>query len=316
MGGRRNPIRRWLAATAAILLAKSLGAVPLSWSRGIARCAARVVYLLVPRVRKVGMTNLKLAFGDSLTDSDCKRILKQSVENMCIVAAEFARIPEVRGDTLREQIAVRGQEHLPKDRGCIVISAHIGNWEWMAPAMAGYGWKVAAVVRPLDDLPLDDYVDRKRRGGGLLTIPKAQAGREMLERLKEGYIIGIAVDQSPRRNGVPARFFNQPCWATIGPVMLALRGRAPVHAASMVRGVDGRYTIEFTPEIPLVRTGNLREDLVENVQRCQDAIETIVRKHPGQWLWLHRRWKSRPYLEKEWNERLTRNAKDPDAPEE
>ena len=316
MGGRRNPIRRWLAATAALLLVKSFGAFPLSWSRGIARCAARVVYLLVPRVRKVGMANLKLAFGDSLTDSERKRILKQSVENMCIVAAEFARIPELRGDALREQVAVRGQEHLPKDRGCVVIGAHIGNWEWAAAAMAGYGWKVAAVARPMDDLRLNDYVDRTRRGGGILTIPKARAGREMFDRLKEGFSIGIMVDQSPRRNGVPARFFEQPCWATIGPVMLALRGRVPVHAVSMVRDPDGRYTIEFTPEIPMARTRNLREDLVENVQRCQDAIEAIVRKHPGQWLWLHRRWKSRPYLEKEWDERLVRNAKESDAPEE
>jgi len=116
--------------------------------------------------------------------------------------------------------------------------------------------------------------------------------------------VGILVDQSPTNSGVPAQFFGQPCWATIGPVIFALRNHAPVHAATMARGADGRYTIEFTSEIPMANTGNLRDDLVENVQRCQDAVEAAIRKNPGQWLWLHRRWKARPRLEEEWKQRM------------
>jgi KDO2-lipid IV(A) lauroyltransferase len=309
MARSRYRLRRRVIAAITILLAKLLGALPLSWARGVARGAARIIYCVVPRVRKTGMANLKLVFGDELTDSDRKRILREAVENMVIVAAEFPRIPQLKGDFLRDQVTVRGLEHLPADGTCFAISAHLGNWEWMAPAMAELGRKSAEVVRPLDDPLLDAYVDRTRRGDKVCTIPKDQAGRDIIERLKEGYMVGILVDQSPSSNGVPIRFFNQPSWATIGPVILALRSHAPVHAVSMVRGPDGRYTIEFTPEIPMVQTGNMRDDLIENVQRCQDAIEALIRQHPGQWLWLHRRWKPRPHLEEEWNERMARHPR-------
>ena len=307
MARRGTRLRRRVIASITIFLAKVLGAIPLSWTRGFARGAARVIYHVVPRVRKTGMANLKLAFGDGLTDTERKRILKEAVENMVIVAAEFPRIPQLKGDFLRDQVTVRGLKHLPAENGCFVIGAHLGNWEWMAPAMAGFGRKAAEVVRPLDDPLLEAYVDGTRRGDNVCTIPKDQAGREIVERLKEGYMVGILVDQSPTSNGVPVRFFGQPCWATIGPVVLALRSHAPVHAVSMLRGPNGRYTIEFTPEIPMAQTGNMREDIVENVQRCQDAIEATIHERPGQWLWLHRRWKARPHLEKEWNERIARD---------
>jgi KDO2-lipid IV(A) lauroyltransferase len=96
--------------------------------------------------------------------------------------------------------------------------------------------------------------------------------------------------------------------------MAALRTQAPVHAAFMTRRPDGRYTIEFSAEIPMTRSGSLLRDLVENTQRCQDAIETFVRRNPGQWLWLHRRWRPRPRLEQEWNARLAREERKNEAP--
>jgi Kdo2-lipid IVA lauroyltransferase/acyltransferase len=297
-------IRRRVIASITIFIAKLLGSLPLSWSRGFARTTARVVYCIVPRLRKIGMANLKLAFGDELTEGERRQILKGAIENMVTVAVEFPRIPQLKGDFLRDQVSVRGDEHLPVDRGCLVIGGHLGNWEWMAPAMAEFGHKGAEVVRPLNDPLLDAYVDGTRRGDKVCTIPKERAGREIVERINQGYMVGILVDQSQTSNGVPARFFGQPCWATIGPVVLALRHQIPVHGVSMTRGPDGRYTIEFTPEIPMVRTGSMREDIVENVQRCQDAVEAAIRKCPGQWLWLHRRWKARPRLEQEWQKRM------------
>jgi KDO2-lipid IV(A) lauroyltransferase len=309
MARRRNPLIRWLVHPMGMGCVKAFARLPRPFSRCIARAMATLIYYAVPRIRKVGLANLSLAYGDALSAAARAQILKQAVENMVIVVSEFARIPQLRGKWLEEEVRVEGLDHLQADRGGIIIAAHLANWEWLAPVMGSLGFKTAEVVRPLDDPRLNAFVDGIRRSGNVHTIPKDRAGQEILEKLKAGYMVGLLIDQSPRESAVPVTFFRQPCWGTIGPVMAALRTQAPVHAAFMTRRPDGRYTMEFSPEIPMTRSGRLLRDLVENTQRCQDVIETFVRRNPGQWLWLHRRWRPRPRLEQEWNARLARGER-------
>ena len=91
--------------------------------------------------------------------------------------------------------------------------------------------------------------------------------------------------------------------------MIALRTKVPIHLSCCIRNDDGTFTVKFTPAIRTEKTGNFREDLVRITQDCQDALEEFVREHPEQWLWMHRRWKKRPNLEKEWQDRLARDKK-------
>ncbi|NIA13416.1 MAG: hypothetical protein GWP08_04995 [Nitrospiraceae bacterium] len=307
MSRRRNPAGRWLLTSVTILFGRVVSALPLEAARLLGRSLAAFAYYAVPRVRKVGLANLDLAYGDTLTAAEKRAILKQAVRNVGIVAAEFPRIGQLRGRFLDQHVTFKGLDRMPAEGGFIIIAAHHGNWEWMAPAMAGAGRLVAEVVRPLDDPRLDAFIDRIRRSGDVETLSKDEAGVAILRLLKQGYIAGVLVDQSPRDNAAPARFFGQPCWATVGAAVLAIRARVPVLPVSMTRGSDGRYVLEFEPELDLVRTGRPSANIAENAQRCQDAIEAIVRRAPGQWLWLHRRWKARDRLEREWAKR-TRKA--------
>jgi KDO2-lipid IV(A) lauroyltransferase len=273
-------------------------------SRAAARLAAPIGYYVIPRVRTVGLANLSLAYGDSLTLAEKKRILKKAVENVGLVAAEFPYIPRLKRDFFDTHVTVKGIEHVAPGRGTIAIGAHLGNWEWMGPAMANRGYRVAAIVRPLADPRLNAFVDRTRCSGNIRTIPKDKAGRVILELLRDGWVVGIMVDQSPRDSAAPVRFFNQPCWATTGAALAAMRSHAPVVPVAMTRSENDCYTIEIFPEIPMERSGDLWRDLITNAQRCQDAIETLVRRCPEQWLWFHRRWKPRPRLEQKWREKL------------
>lgn len=188
-------------------------------------------------------------------------------------------------------------------KGVLFIGAHLGNWELFAPPMVRMGSKVAGVVRPLDNPALNAIVEAHRRAGGFTILPKDNAGRDMIRLLREGWNVGVLIDQSPRENGVPATFFGKPCWATIAPVMIAVRAKAPVVPGSVARQPDGTYVLDFGDPIAMVHTGDLHADMLVNTQRCQDAIETLVRRYPEQWLWFHRRWKERPRLASEWEAR-------------
>jgi KDO2-lipid IV(A) lauroyltransferase len=300
---RAHPLRK-ITGIISIGIAEFFGLLPLPASRALARFIARAVYHVFPAIRKSCLNNLKLAYGDELTDADRNRILIEMMESIATVAAEFTRTKKLRGDFLNAHVTIEGKEHLTKDKGTIIIGAHMGNWEWLAPSMGALDWKTAEIIRALDDPKFDRYVEDIRRCNGTDLIPKHNASKQVLRRLKEGYLVGILADQSQRHNAVPSTFFGQPCWTTIGPVMLAKRAGAPIHSVAMLRKPDGEYILKFSPEIPMIDTGDHLGDLVENTQRCQDALEKLVREYPGQWLWFHKRWKKRPDLEKEWEARL------------
>jgi KDO2-lipid IV(A) lauroyltransferase len=303
MARKRGGIGRWLGATTTIFFGYFTYCLPLSLVRALGRGSGTLAYYLVPRIRKVGFENLDLAYGDSLSRAEKKRILLRATQNVGLVGAEFSRIPALQGDKLDSLASVEGLEHLPTDSGVAVMAVHMSNWEWMALILCANHPRVSMLVRPLDDPRLNRLVDRVRRSTGVTCVDREGAQGEVFRLLREGYIVGIMGDQSPRTSAVPVNFFGHPCWASIGPVMAALRGKVPVHLATMVRSDDGHYTLKFSEEIPLIRSGQVRRDLVENSQRCQDAIEAAVREHPDQWLWLHRRWKKRDRLQREWDAR-------------
>lgn len=300
MARRRNRVVQYAIRYGALVFCHGAGWMPLWMSRPAARALARLAYYVVPRFRRVGRANLDRAYGDALSPGEKRRILMESVENIAVLAVEFPYLPRMDSKFVERHVAVKGLGHLDRSRGSIIVGSHLGNWEWMLNVVMALGLKGAAVSRPLDDPRLDAYVDAMRTSRGAHTIPKDGAWEKMLKHIEEGWLMGILIDQSPREHGVPAQFFGQPCWATVAPALAARRTGAPVHAVSMARGPGGDYTLEFFPAIPMVRSGNASKDLVENTQRCQDAIEAIVRRTPGQWLWLHRRWKARPRLEAEW----------------
>ena len=282
-------------------------ALPIAFVRAFAVGIGRVALFLLPRLHRVGMQNLDLAYGDTLSSAEKRRVLRGAMDNMALVAAEFSRLPLLAGQGSVPWVDVEGVEQVDLARGGILISGHLGNWEFMASAVARHGVKIAEVVRPLRHPRVNEIVDATRRAGGFDTIPKAKAAVEVFRRMRAGELVGVLIDQAPRESAVPVTFFGKPCWATAAPVIFAVRGKAPVHLAVMRRKPDGRYALRVSPAITLTRSGDFRQDLLENSQRLQDALEAEIRENPEQWLWFHRRWKARPQLEAEWNARAKRD---------
>ncbi len=308
MAGRRNTLVRntlYYLTRALFSLTKML---PLSLARALGIGLAAIAYRCLPRVKTVGLANLDLAYGDTLSKAEKVRILRDSLRNLGIVAAEFSHLPGMLAHGIPPGIEVKGFESVDQSAGAVLMGAHHGNWELMLPLTGHLGLKVAAVVREFDDPRMDFLVSGVRQTPGVTLISKKKAMGSLLSEIRSGRCVGLLADQNPRENAAPVTFFGQETWASIGPALLAMRTGAPIHLVSITRIGTERYVLEFHPALELVRTGTLIRDLQINTQRCQDAIESIVRACPGQWLWLHRRWKTRAHLLQVWKERELKEA--------
>lgn len=280
--------------------------IPLPAARRLGMRLAETALRMVPRIRAVGMANLDTAYGDTLSREEKSALLLESVRNMGIVAGEFSRTPLLDTEGKGNWFRVKGDELLDRSRGAVFMSAHLGNWEWLAGAGGSIGLRIAEIVRPFDHPKMNALVDATRQAENVRTIPKHEAVKLLMPLMREGWAAGVLADQNPRENALPAAFFGKQTWATVGPAMLAQRARVPIHPATMTRGENGVYTLEFFPALEMQNTGDILRDLIANTQRCQDAIEVMVRRTPGQWLWFHKRWKRRARLEEEWRGRCGR----------
>ena len=316
MGARKrvSPLRR-IQSLLARTLCGLTRILPLPVARALGRGLSRAALTLVPRMRRIGMENLDIVFGDTLSRREKERLLREAADNLGLVAAEFSRIPLVTARGEGPLFEARGLEHIDRSRGGIFLSAHIGNWEWLAPAGAAVGLKTLIVVRGFDDPVMDRAVDAIRSVPGVETVDKHSALPALAVAVKEGRYAGILADQNPRENGIPSTFFGKDTWSTIGPAMLARRAKCPVYPVSMTREPGGRYVLEFFPPVAMVRDDDPLRELQENTQRCQKALEEMILRRPGQWLWFHRRWRSRGRHEREWAERWARKGEHVRAPE-
>ncbi|HDP35206.1 MAG TPA: hypothetical protein ENN29_08880 [Candidatus Hydrogenedentes bacterium] len=316
MAGKRKSVMQPLLFYICMFFFNFMRVLPLSVARKSGVALARIAYHLVPRIKRVGMENLDVAYGDSLDREQKESILKGSVENLGLVAVEFYYVPLLPRKLPEMNIPVKGFDNIDRSQGGILISAHMGNWEWLLPVGAHLGLDAIVIVREFDDPRMNAFVDGMRRASGIKTIPKDAAMGPLLRRLKGGAYAGLLADQNPREDAVPVRFFGAPTWATIGPAIMAMRANVPVYPVSIVREPNGNYSVEFFQALELAYSGDTLTDLQTNTQRCQDALEAIIRNHPEQWLWFHRRWKKRERLEREWAERLAnRKRKNDTQPE-
>jgi Kdo2-lipid IVA lauroyltransferase/acyltransferase len=274
--------------------------IPLKWRISLFEGLSRLIYALDDRHRRIALRGLTLAFPErDLKERDA--IARSAFRNLARVAAEFFFLPSLNEKNFTRYITFEGLENFQKayekGKGILFLTAHFGNWEWMAalfPLQSHHPLHV--VVRPLDSRFLDSMVEQLRMRTGNQAIPKQKAMGQILRLLKAGEIVGILLDQNMAwQEGVFVDFFGEKACTNTGMALLALKTETPVLPAFNIRQKDGRYRVVIEPEIPLVRTGDKDRDITENTQRFTQVIERYIRNYPDQWLWLHQRWKTRPW---------------------
>lgn len=258
----------------------------------------RAIYLIDRRHRRVATGQLEARLGRSRRET--RMLAREVFENLGRLIIEMFFMARLTPAEVNRRVRFEGLDHLwaalAKGRGAIVLTAHFGAFELMPAAFSlAFGRRVNIVVRRMDWGPAHQTLVRLRERCGNRSLHKGRAMRPIIRLLQAGEIVGVLLDQNvAEREGVFVEFFGRPACTNKGLAMLALRTGAPVVPAFIRYEGRARHTVVVEPEIGLVRTGELERDVTENTARFTEVVERWVRRQPGHWFWMHRRWKTRP----------------------
>jgi KDO2-lipid IV(A) lauroyltransferase len=278
---------------------KTLGILPRSLARVLAIAFAWTVYVLHVRLRHVGMRNLELAFPEK-TKSQRAHILRGEFTSLGRQLAELCRFPKYTRENINQVVVYDGFENYERaytrGKGVLFLTAHLGGWELSAFAHSLHGHPLHVVMRAMDNVYLDRMIRYYRTMHGNKVVEKDDFARGLLAAMKAGETVGILMDTNMTPpQGIFVDFFGIPACTASGLARIALRTDAAVVPGFTVWDpVLRKYHLRFEPAVPLQRTGDTDADIAANTQKFTKIIEDYVRRYPDQWLWVHRRWKTRP----------------------
>jgi KDO2-lipid IV(A) lauroyltransferase len=291
----REKLEFWLV----LVVARTLGSLP----RGVARLAAGVLswgaWRTLRRLRCVGRRNLELALPE-LGAEERERILRGVFRNLGWQLVEFCRMARYTAENTCDWIRTEGLEHYlaakARGKGVLIVTGHLGAWELSSFYHSLMGYPMGMVIRRLDNRPLDEYVNRIRCLHGNRVLHKDDFARGLLTAMHSGETVGILMDTNMTPpQGVFVDFFGREACTASGLARVALKTGAAVLPGFMVwERAERRYVLHFGPELVFARSDDGEDDIVAATQLCTSAIESWIRRYPDQWLWIHRRWKTRP----------------------
>jgi len=278
----------------------ALQALPMETAYAVGRVLGRLAYRLDARHREVALQQIERVYGADLDRTKREGIARGLYENLGQNVVDLAFMPRVlRHATLRRLIPLTGavKESLATigDRGALFVSGHIGNWEVLGAAMALYGFPLHSVARPLDNPYLDAFVLATRQVFGQRIVEKHGALASMARVIKSGGCFAVLVDQDARHHGIFVDFLGLPAATTSSVATLAHRYGVPILIGYARRVAPGfRHEVRVSEPIFPDPALSRDEDVRRITQAYSDKIAGFVRESPDQWLWVHRRWKTRP----------------------
>ena len=282
---------------------KLLGMLPRPAARFVGARFAGIAYFFRPPLRRAALFNLRLAFPD-WTDAQRRQVIRGMIRQIGWMAGEFSQFPKYTRENIERVVVVDGFENFDaarrRGKGVLFLTGHMSAWELAPFAQALYGYPLHFLVRPIANRRVDALVNGYRCRAGNQPIEKNKSARAILKVLADGGTVGVLADHNTDiEESVFVDFFGIPASTTSGLARLALRTDAAV-VPGFLSWDEGRrkYRLRFEPAVELARTSSEEADVVENTQRFTRVIEDFVRAHPDQWLWVHRRWKTRPPGEK------------------
>lgn len=282
----------WLLVNLFALLPRTLG-------RRLGAAVGAFAFRVVPRLRRVGMRNLELAFP-SASPEERTHILRNLYRNLGWQLAEFCKMPSYTRLNTKGKMRYEGLERYlaakEKGKGVLILTGHLGAWELSSFYHSLMGYPMSMVIRRLDNAKVDRLVNGIRCLHGNQVLHKDDFARALLSAMRRGESVGILMDTNMTPpQGVFVDFFGMQACTASGLARVALKTGAAVLPGFMLwEPSEKKYVLHFGEEIPVVSTDDDQTDILQLTQRLTTELETWIRRYPDQWLWVHRRWKTRP----------------------
>ncbi len=283
------------------LVLMTLGRLPPRMSYGIGRSMGKIAYRLAGDLRRTGAINLRLAFPEK-TEAEREALLRECFESLGRALGLFSQMATRSREELKQLIEPQGWENLENARAeqgdrLIHFTGHLGAWEITSFGISLLGYPFTFLVRRLDNPKIEQLVDGVRRKFGNKTIDKLSAARSMLKLLRSGeHALGLLPDLNTLDDeAIFVDFFGVPAATTFVIAKLAMRTNTPlVPFFAPWSEEKGKYLLIAEPPIPAECTGDEEADVRRLTIEITRHVENQIRQFPGQWLWIHKRWKTRP----------------------
>jgi Kdo2-lipid IVA lauroyltransferase/acyltransferase len=278
---------------------KLLSLPPRSVARSIGASIGRMALVLTPRLARVGDLNLRLAFPEK-SAAERQQILRMLYRNLGWLLAEFCQMPRYTPETTRSFIRYEGLEHYlaarDEGKGVLILTGHLGAWELSSFYHSLMGYPMSIVIRRLDNPLVDSLVNRIRCRHGNQVLHKDDFARGLLASMRRGDTVGILMDTNMTPpQGSFVDFFGQLACTGSGMARIAMKTGARVLPGFLLwQEAAQQYVLRFGAPLCLAASGDVEADALANTALFTKVIEDYVRQYPDQWLWVHRRWKTRP----------------------
>jgi len=300
---RKSPLAKLLEYCAVYIIILSARAVPLRVVKGISAILGDLLYFLVPKRRNIATENITHAFPEKSTH-EIKEIARESCRSFFLTFLEIIKLrylfngPDAIHRIREKAKGIDGLFRKAKaihdqSGGCIFVTPHIGNWEVLPHVSASVGIPLAVVARPLDNERLEKLIFENRVAEGQVLIPKKNALFALQKTLRKGTSIGMLPDQSTMK-GILIDFFNRPATTTPVPAILAITYNRPIVVVACCRKKEGDHYEGFVsdPIRPREHYESEKAEIYRITKEITGQMEIIIRKYPGQYLWMHNRWKT------------------------
>ena len=299
MGERPSVARRFRSAaeTAAAGLLLGLARwLPRRWLLALGAATGELAYRFDRRHTKVALNNLKLAFGETLSDDERRRIARACWRHYGRITADAAAFHRLRPGDIGTRIRYEGLEALraahAEGKGVLLVLAHFGHWELTGYMQGFLGYPLLAITKPMVNPRVEAMLARLRSGSGNELVPKEGGVRASLRGLARGLCVAVMIDQDARSFGIFVPFFGRPS-STIPTVgTMHLRTGAAIVAAFSYPEADGRWRVVYERLTFPGLSGETDRDVWRITAETTALLEARIRERPELWLWMHRRWKT------------------------